>query len=75
MGNFVNTLVILILFLCYDTWHPLNRLPNGQRADPKKPSYVTARLDGVSPPCLACDWGSSCLGLCGLALAWTACTC
>ena len=49
MGNFVNTLVLLILFLCYDTWHPLNFLPNGQRANPKSPAYVTARLDGVSP--------------------------
>ena len=48
VGNFVNTLVLLILFLCYDTYHPLNFLPNGKRANPKSPSYVTARLDGVS---------------------------
>ena len=50
VGNFVNTLVLLILFLCYDTWHPLNFLPNGRRANPKSPAYVTARLDGVRPP-------------------------
>ena len=41
VGNFTNTLVLLILFLCYDTYHPLNGI--------KTTTYVTARLDGVRP--------------------------
>ena len=41
MGNFTNTLVLLILYLCYNTYHPLNHI--------KTTTYVTARLDGVCP--------------------------
>lgn len=44
MGNFTNTLVILILFLCYDTYHPINHI--------KTTTYHVDRLDSVCPPLL-----------------------
>lgn len=39
VGNFTNTLVILILFLCYDTYHPINHI--------KTTTYHVDRLDSV----------------------------
>jgi len=41
LGNFVNVSVLLILMVCFDTYHPIHHV--------KPKTYHVKRLEGVSP--------------------------